>query len=736
MLNTLRHLLPDSTAWRLVVERTLKKYLRGVATVGSDTVEFVDDVYDDLWPDLTRELQEWLDQFGIDYWAWSNDDDMRAYLDFRWGEDRSTSPQALQDKLQAAGFDAYVYDSFDMADVELTTDTGDETSALSEITTPVGFDLALGGTRLYVADDVDDEIHQYSLQDEDGVSTPYDLSNATYDNKLIDVTTNANPTDIYMRNDGAKLYVLNQGTDDIAEYDLSTPFDVSTAVHLQNGTDFTTQEALPRAMHFALDGTRVYITGTGSDQVHRFDMSTAWDVSSMSHVNSYDPTFTDPDSLTFTSDGLVMLLSATAGVVTQYNLSTAWDITSASAASKTLDVTPPVATGVSSVKLLSNRLLALGSTSTPKLHRFRYGAWRDPLTYADQPLAGTVQCGDDGSAQNPVAECGEEPPDQVSLDSAVCNNFLANEVWYLVNDTLTADAPPKIPTDSAQWGPFWYVGGTPIGTELEVDEYDRQRFEKLCLKHGPAEAWIVTIIDIWRTTLISEWAYGDAATILEPGEWQFTDGATTPLKIHDWDSPNPPNVADEDLDTYAYRTGIAGADQEIRFNHASVPASISTCWLGKSDQSSTSHETEIDNLAIGDWIRYTKTDGEYIEVQLTGTPTDNTTYYVIAVANGRASPAFTFPADDTNGNVELYPSTTSAGVDQSTPLSGIASGDKLRFERSDNGSWIEYVTVGASTDQTSHWLVPFNTTPTSQSSDWAGFPSVGGLMQIHHRESV
>jgi len=107
------------------------------------------------------------------------------------------------------------------------------------------------------------------------------------------------------------------------------------------------------------------------------------------------------------------------------------------------------------------------------------------------------------------------------------------------------------------------------------------------------------------------------------------------------------------IDTYAYRTGITGADEEIRFNGGEVIANTTTCWLGKSDQSQTSHETEIENLAIGDWIRFTKTDNEYAEVQLTGTPTDNTTFYIITVTNGRASPGFTFPPDDTNGTVFL-----------------------------------------------------------------------------------
>ena len=489
MLNTLRHLLPDSTAWRLVVERTLKKYLRGVATVGSDVVSFVDDVYDDLWPDLTRELDEWLDQFGIDPRRWANDDDMRAYLDFRWGEDRGQSPKHLQDKLRAAGFTgAYVYDSFDMAAVELTTDTGDESPALAEIAVPKGFDFALGGRRLYVVDDTSDYIEQYSL------SSGYDLSSIVSDSKYFQVTTWANPTDVRVTPDGTKMMVINGAVDTIVEFDLGTPFDVESAVYSQTGLDFSTYQNLPQGFHWSGDGTKVFIVGTTGTDVDCYTLSTAWDVSSMSYTNSYDHGVSSALSVTFTSDGTVMLVSEGTGVVTQFNLATAWDLTTAAAASKATDVVPPVSTGIESVRLFGNKMVALSSATTPKLHRFRYGAWRDPLDYAEQPKKGNTQCGETGASSfQSIPQCGEEPSSpvsQTSLDSAVCNQFLANEVWYLVNDTLTSDAPPSIPTDSSKWGPFWYVGGTPIGTELEVDEYDRQRFEKLCLKHGPAEDWI------------------------------------------------------------------------------------------------------------------------------------------------------------------------------------------------------------------------------------------------------
>ena len=46
------------------------------------------------------------------------------------------------------------------------------------------------------------------------------------------------------------------------------------------------------------------------------------------------------------------------------------------------------------------------------------------------------------------------------------------------------------------WPFFWTVGGTPYGTALAISADDRARFEKLLLKLGPLEKWIVTIITV------------------------------------------------------------------------------------------------------------------------------------------------------------------------------------------------------------------------------------------------
>jgi hypothetical protein len=105
---------------------------------------------------------------------------------------------------------------------------------------------------------------------------------------------------------------------------------------------------------------------------------------------------------------------------------------------------------------------------------------RDPRDYTNQPLVGTVQCGE------LEAQCGEP--------NAQCNRFLANEVYYLVNRNLTNVAPPPVPDDATKWPYFLYWGGETFPNPAPIPSARRAEFEELLLKICPAQQWLVTIV--------------------------------------------------------------------------------------------------------------------------------------------------------------------------------------------------------------------------------------------------
>jgi len=173
----------------------------------------------------------------------------------------------------------------------------------------------------------------------------YDIANASYDSKSYDPTTQATaPSGFYIKPDGTKLYIVDNGTDTIYQYTLSTAFDISTASYDSVSISVSSQDIQPNGITFKPDGTIMYHTSNSGNNMDQYTLSTAWDLSTASYASkSYDlsvsATELIPRNLAFNSTGTILLVAGgTNDKVFQHNLSTAWDISTASYASKSLDV--------------------------------------------------------------------------------------------------------------------------------------------------------------------------------------------------------------------------------------------------------------------------------------------------------------------------------------------------------------------------------------------------------------
>jgi len=185
----------------------------------------------------------------------------------------------------------------------------------------------------------------YSVQSDNGDGTyytSYDLASASYDNKSFDISAQAAGTNaIRMKPDGTVLFVLNFSDDTIYQYSLSTPYDITTASYDSKSFAVTSQDATPRGLEVKPDGTKLYIAGDTNNTVYEYDLSTAWDISTASYssnsfsVNSQISS-TAFGAVSFKSDGTSFYALGQSAGVYQYDLSTAWDVSSASYASKTL----------------------------------------------------------------------------------------------------------------------------------------------------------------------------------------------------------------------------------------------------------------------------------------------------------------------------------------------------------------------------------------------------------------
>jgi hypothetical protein len=109
-----QHLLPDSTAWRLTIAKTLRSFFEGLAGAPADARSFVDLVFEDRFPATARDpngaLSEWEKQFGLTPSSSASEVTRRLALAAEWAATGGQSPSYLEGVLQTAGFDVWVYE--------------------------------------------------------------------------------------------------------------------------------------------------------------------------------------------------------------------------------------------------------------------------------------------------------------------------------------------------------------------------------------------------------------------------------------------------------------------------------------------------------------------------------------------------------------------------------------------------------------------------------------------------
>ena len=182
------------------------------------------------------------------------------------------------------------------------------------------------GTKMYILGSVGDDVNEYNL------STAWDVSTASYLQRFSVSAQETTPTGIFFKPDGTKMYITGSAGDDVNEYNLSTAWNISTASYLQTFS-VAAQQLSPSGLFFKPDGTKMYITGSSGDVVNEYNLSSAWNISTASHLQTFSVAAQDtfPQAIFFKPDGTKMyIVGASGDDVNEYNLSTAWNISTAS----------------------------------------------------------------------------------------------------------------------------------------------------------------------------------------------------------------------------------------------------------------------------------------------------------------------------------------------------------------------------------------------------------------------
>lgn len=209
---------------------------------------------------------------------------------------------------------------------DLTTNVSEKVVVLAEASNPTDISFKSDGTRMFIVDEpVPNKILRYDL------STPWDIDTAAYvgPGSFEIRSQESNPYALEFGDNGSKMYVTGTGNI-VYQYTLSTPYEVSTASYNFVSFSVSAQEYTTRALTFNNDGTKMYITGSGSDFLYQYTLTTPWDIDSASYdsvsVDLDDQDF-NPYGIEFNNDGTKFFMIGLSGDdISEYTLSTAYDI--------------------------------------------------------------------------------------------------------------------------------------------------------------------------------------------------------------------------------------------------------------------------------------------------------------------------------------------------------------------------------------------------------------------------
>ena len=176
-----------------------------------------------------------------------------------------------------------------------------------------------------------------------GTGTPWDLSSAVYSQEIALGIAGLFFDGLSFSSDGTKLYLVTGGSaHTVRQYTLSTAWDISTASYLQL-FDVSAQALQARGLFFKDDGLKMYIVDDFTSTIFQYTLGTAWDISTASYATksfSVSSQTNYPQDIQLSSDGTKAFIVSysTSKAVYQYTLSTAWDISTAAYASKTVDI--------------------------------------------------------------------------------------------------------------------------------------------------------------------------------------------------------------------------------------------------------------------------------------------------------------------------------------------------------------------------------------------------------------
>ena len=215
-------------------------------------------------------------------------------------------------------------------------------SISAQDTVPTGIFFRADGLKMYHIGDVNNRVYEYDL------STSFDISTLSFNQSF---GVGISDIDVFFKSDGFRMFILDSGFG-VVEYNLSTAWDISTAV-IGNFKNLP-EDSSRQDIFFTEDGLIMYMVGSGSstegssDRIYRYNLSTAWDVTTSVFNQSFHVVENFPTGIFFKTDGLRMFVTGAEdnsfgsdATIWEYPLTIPFDISS---------TTPPIQTDITAIE--------------------------------------------------------------------------------------------------------------------------------------------------------------------------------------------------------------------------------------------------------------------------------------------------------------------------------------------------------------------------------------------------
>lgn len=160
----------------------------------------------------------------------------------------------------------YQYSLSTAWDVSTVTYDSVSFSVSGQDTSTRGMFFGNGGTKLYTSGATGDDINEYTL------STAWNLSTASFVQNFSVASQDVDPAAVFIGNNGSTMYVVGGPTNTIYQYTLSTPWDISTASYANKNFSVAVYDD-PLGIWFKDDGLSFYVVGFTNDIVWQFTIS-------------------------------------------------------------------------------------------------------------------------------------------------------------------------------------------------------------------------------------------------------------------------------------------------------------------------------------------------------------------------------------------------------------------------------------------------------------------------------